>query len=228
MSTPAPITAVVFDCDGLLLETESRWTMAEQAVCETHGTPFSMELKHLLHGTALGDAGRLLAEWCGAPAEEGTRFGEELMVAYRRAVDEHGVEPMPGVVDLLAVLDGRVPMAVASNTAEPDTRRVLTRSGLVDLFDAIRCAGDGLEPKPAPDVYLAACAALEVDPARTATFEDSPLGARAAMAAGTRAIGIPSVPGGAPLATPVVVASMADVDPAALLDGSIFPPTGSR
>lgn len=224
MSEPVPVTAVVFDCDGLLLETESRWTMAEQAVCAAHATPFDMELKRRLHGTSLGDAGLLLADWCGAPPADGPDFGAQLMAAYRAAVDEHGVEPMPGVARVLDALAGRVPLAVASNTAEPDTRHVLARSGLpTDVFDAIRCAGAAIAPKPAPDVYLAACAALDREPATSVAFEDSPLGARAATAAGMRVIGVPSVPGST-LTTPLVLASMADLDVDAMLDGRLLPP----
>jgi len=223
VTRPTPTRAVVFDCDGLLLETESRWTLAEQAVCAANDTAFDMELKHRLHGTSLADAGLLLAEWCDAPPSEGPRFGQELIEAYRTAIDEHGVEPMPGVPEILEALHGRVPLAVASNTAEPDTRRVLARSGLGDVFDAIRCAGDGIAAKPAPDVYLAACAAVGAEPATAAAFEDSPLGSRAAMAAGMRVIGIPSVPG-SELDTPILLPSMAAVDVRALLDGDLFVP----
>jgi HAD superfamily hydrolase (TIGR01509 family) len=190
------VRAVVFDCDGLLLETESRWTLAEMAVCEQWDVPFSMELKRRLLGTSLDRAGELLAEWVGEPPEQAASLlAEQLITAYRAAVDEYGVDPMPGAAELVVALADRVPIAVASNTREIDTRRVLTRSGLPDLFTAIVCAGDGIAPKPAPDVYLAACAALRAEPSATIALEDSPTGVAAARAAGMHVIGVPSTPG---------------------------------
>jgi len=215
MST-LPAQAVVFDCDGLLLATESRWTLAEQAVCDAWGVAFSMDLKRLLLGTSLDRAGELLAGWVGAGDGHGPLLGQELIEAYRAAVDEHGVEPMPGAVSLVTALAGRVPLAVASNTREADTRRVLGRSSLPDVFDAVVCAGDGIPPKPHPDLYLAACAALGSEPRRTVAFEDSPVGAAAARAAGTIVYGVPSTDG-APFDADVTVVSLLHVDPAALI-----------
>ena len=226
MNAPAPVSGIVFDCDGLLLETESRWTIAEEIVCADNDAEFSMDLKRMMLGSSVPRAGVILAEWCGRPVEEGPRFADELLVAFRRAVDEHGVDPLPGVPALLSALAGRVPMAVASNNTEPETRRTLSRSTLPDVFDAFRCAGGELAAKPEPDMYLAACAALGVEPGEAVAFEDSVPGAAAAMRAGMRVIGIPSTPG-VVLTTPVVLTSMEEVDVDALLSGHLIGrPTG--
>ena len=206
----------MFDCDGTLLETESRWTLAEQAVCAAWGVAFSMELKYRLLGTHLALSGELLADWVGAPRSQAPRLADQLIQAYRGAVDEHGVEAMPGAVELVSALAEHVPVAVASNTNILDTRRVLERSPMPDVFRAVVCAGDGLAPKPAPDVYVAACAALGVDPAAAAAFEDSPVGVAAAMAGGLRVYAVPSAPG-ATLAAHVTVASLLEITPGDLL-----------
>lgn len=170
-----------------------------------------MELKRRLLGAALDRAGELLAEWVGeSPERSGPLLAEQLIAAYRDAVDEHGVDPMPGAGELVVALADRVPVAVASNTREADTRRVLVRSGLPDVFTAIVCAGDGIAPKPAPDLYLAACAALRTDPSAAIAFEDSPTGVAAARAAGMHVIGVPSTPG-VPLDAHRVVTSLADI-----------------
>ena len=209
----------MFDCDGLLVETESRWTLAEQAVCDRWGVPFSIELKRRLLGTSLDRAGELLAEWVGEREERAPALAAALIAAYREAVDERGVEPMPGAENLVAALAGRVPIAVASNTREADTRRVLARSGLSpERFDAIVCAGDGIEPKPSPDVYLAACAALGAPPHVAVALEDSPLGVAAATTAGLWVIGVPSTPRVA-LACDLTVSSLTDLAADALLSG---------
>jgi HAD superfamily hydrolase (TIGR01509 family) len=211
----------VFDCDGLLLETESRWTIAEEVLCDRWGVAFSMELKRRLLGTHLDRSGEILAEWFRKPAEEAPAMADELIGAYRDAIDEHGVEPMPGALELVTGLAGQLPIAVASNTNIDDTRRVLARSALPDeVFAAVVCAGGPITPKPAPDVYLAACAALDCDPSRTVAFEDSPVGAQAAAAAGLVVVGVPSTPG-VVLDAHVVIGSLARVDPARLRHGTI-------
>lgn len=204
-----------------MLETESRWTIAEQTLCAIQGVAFSMDLKRRLLGTHLDRAGATLAEWFGHPPDQGPVQAAALIAAYREAIDAHGVEPMPGALELVNRLTGRLPIAVASNTNVVDTRRVLARSALPDeAFEAVVCAGDGIAPKPAPDVYLAACAALGADPARTIAFEDSPVGARAARAAGMFVVGVPSTPGSEPDAD-LIIASLADIDATGLLDGII-------
>ena len=170
-----------------------------------------MELKRRLLGTSLDRAGELLAEWVGqAPERSGPLLAEQLITAYRDAVDEHGVDPMPGAAELVVALADRVPIAVASNTREIDTRRVLARSGLPPVFTAIVCAGDGIAAKPAPDVYLAACTALGAHPSAAVALEDSPTGVAAARAAGMHVIGVPSTRGD-PLDAHRIVASLTEV-----------------
>lgn len=176
-----------------MLETESRWTIAEQVLCERWGVPFSMELKRRLLGTHISRSGEILADWFGQPADTAASFGEALIVAYREAVDTHGVEPMPGALELVGALSGRLPMAVASNTNIDDTCRVLARSPLPDdAFATVICAGGAIAPKPAPDVFLAACTELGCEPRYALAFEDSPVGSAAATAAGMMVVGVPS------------------------------------
>jgi HAD superfamily hydrolase (TIGR01509 family) len=211
----------VFDCDGTLLETESRWTIAEQVLCERWGVPFSMELKHRLLGTHLSRSGEILADWFGQPSDTAPSFGEALIVAYRAAIDEHGVEPMPGALELVTALAGRLPMAVASNTNIDDTRRVLARSTLPDAtFTAVVCAGGAITPKPAPDVFLAACQALACTPSQAMAFEDSPVGATAATAAGMLVVGVPST-SGSTLSAHITISSLECVDVDRWVDGII-------
>lgn len=200
----------MFDCDGTLLETESRWTLAERAICARWGVPFTMELKMRLLGTHIDRAGEILAEWVGEPVARAPVLADAFLTAYRDVIDGHGVDAMPGAHDLVAALAGRVPLAVASNTNIDDTRRVLARSPLPDdAFDAVVCAGDGVAPKPAPDVYVAACRALGVDPPDAVAFEDSPVGARSATAAGLYVYGVPF--GGAELRAHRLLSSLTEI-----------------
>jgi HAD superfamily hydrolase (TIGR01509 family) len=202
--------AVLFDCDGLLLETESRWTIAETVLLERHGGRYTPEFKKRLLGTARETTQRMLAEELGQPLENAEALGDELEEAFIEAMMLHGTEPMPGVVELLEALDGVVPIAVASNNGEGIVRAALDVVGLSHRFGAVVCAGGPYAGKPAPDVYLAAAAALGADPARSIALEDSVVGATAARAAGCFTLGIPSFPG-SDLPAHALYASLAEV-----------------
>jgi HAD superfamily hydrolase (TIGR01509 family) len=202
--------AVLFDCDGLLLETESRWTIAETVLLERHGGRYTPEFKKRLLGTARETTQRMLAEELGQPLENAEALGDELEEAFIEAMMLHGTEPMPGVVELLEALDGVVPIAVASNNGEGIVRAALDVVGLSHRFGAVVCAGGPYAGKPAPDVYLAAAAALGADPARSIALEDSVVGATAARAAGCFTLGVPSFPG-SDLPAHALYASLAEV-----------------
>jgi HAD superfamily hydrolase (TIGR01509 family) len=207
--------AVVFDCDGTLLETESRWTLAEEAVCARWGVPFEWSLKEQLLGTHVDQAGAILAEWVGEPATRAPVLAEALLECYRDAVEAHGVAPMPGASALVAALAEQVPLAVASNTRLELTRLVLSCSDLPDVFEAILCAGPDLTPKPGPDVYRAACAVLGARSERSVAVEDSPVGAAAARAAGMYIIAVPSA--GTTIVADRVVGSLEEISPSHIL-----------
>jgi beta-phosphoglucomutase-like phosphatase (HAD superfamily) len=90
---------------------------------------------------------------------------------------------------------GRLPIAVASNSPRPFVNAALVSAGLDDLFEHVISVEDAEHPKPAPDLYLAACAVLQADPARSVAFEDSATGVASARAAGMFVVGVPSQPG---------------------------------
>jgi HAD superfamily hydrolase (TIGR01509 family) len=212
--------AVLFDCDGLLLETESRWTIAEKGLLAAHGGTYTEEFKRRLLGTSRETSQALIAEYLGLPFEQGPSLGDELEERFATALAEHGTEPMPGVVALLEALDGTLPIAVASNNGERLVRIGLEIAGISRFFQAVVCASETLTGKPEPDVYLAAAAALGADPARSIALEDSATGATAARAAGCFTIGVPSFPG-SELPAHAIYGSLAEVGPAELgLDGA--------
>jgi HAD superfamily hydrolase (TIGR01509 family) len=186
--------AVAFDNDGLLLDTEQAWTRAEVTLFARHGSAFTMDHKRELIGSARAVAAIKLERLLAAPGH-GPALMDEL---HELVVEEatRGVEPMPGALDLLADLAAaRMPLAVVSNSARDFVELTLRIAGLRDRFAVVLSADDVEHPKPAPDLYLAACAALGTEPARTAGLEDSPTGVAALRAAGLIAVGIPSLPG---------------------------------
>ena len=187
--TPA---AVLFDNDGLTLDTEGAWTRAETALFARYGQTFTPEHKRSLLGTSPVASAAKLEAMLGRP---GPALSAEL---YDLALEEVGlgVDPMPGALALLdALARAGVPVALVSNSRRGFVERGLRASGLDGAFAVIVSSDDVPRPKPAPDAYLAAAAALSADPADCAVLEDSPTGVTAARAAGALTIGIPSLPG---------------------------------
>jgi HAD superfamily hydrolase (TIGR01509 family) len=215
--------SILFDCDGLLLETESRWTIAEEGLLAHHGGQYTRAFKERLLGTSRERSQELIAEYLGRPRADAPALGDELEERFAAALAEHGTEPMPGVLALLEALEGKLPMAVASNNGEKMVRIALELAGISRFFGAVVCASATLAGKPAPDVYLAAAAALGADPSRSIALEDSATGASAARSAGCFTIGVPSF-AGADLPSDVTYASLLDVGLAQLgLDGADAP-----
>ena len=187
--------AVLFDNDGLLLDTESVWTRAEEDLFDRRGLEFTPAHKMELVGTSAEIAGRVLERRLGEPGRAEALIEElnELVVAEL----EHGVEAMVGARELLhALSERRTPIGLVSNSPLAFVRRSLEIVGFEDRFDVVVSAHETAAPKPAPDPYLEACRRLGVEagPAVIA-LEDSPTGVAAARAAGLTVIGIPSLEG---------------------------------
>ncbi|HEX7060077.1 MAG TPA: HAD family phosphatase [Solirubrobacterales bacterium] len=187
--------AVVFDNDGLLLDTESVWTRAEQDLFERRGLEFTAEHKRELVGTSAEIAGRVLERRLAEPgcADELIEELNALVVAEL----EHGVEAMVGARELLHRLKERgTPIGLVSNSPLVFVRRSLEIAGFEDRFDVVLSAHEVAAPKPAPDPYLEACRRLGIEPGLAViALEDSPTGVTAARAAGLTVIGIPSIDG---------------------------------
>ncbi len=190
---PVSPVAVVFDNDGLLLDTEEAWTRAETTLFARRDRTFTIEHKRSLIGSSRDDAAAKLESMLEAP---GT--GQALMDELHDLVMEEArkpVHPRPGALALIELLQaGGVPMAVASNSPRVFLDLVLEGAGLLGDGSpfAATVAGDEVAlPKPAPDIYLAACAALGADPADCVAFEDSAPGVAAARAAGIHVTGVP-------------------------------------
>jgi len=187
--------AVIFDNDGLLLDTESVWTRAEEDLFERRGQRFSGTDKLELVGTSAALAGGILERRLDEPGRALELMEElnELVVVEL----ERGVEAMVGARELLATLADRgTPLALVSNSPMVFVRRSLEIVGLQDGFDVVLSAHEVAAPKPAPDPYLEACRRLGIEPGPAVfALEDSPSGVAAAVAAGLTVIGIPSVEG---------------------------------
>jgi HAD superfamily hydrolase (TIGR01509 family) len=186
--------AIVFDNDGLLLDTEHAWTRAEEEVFARHGSTFTQAHKRELIGSSQTESAVKLERMLELPGR-GTALMDELHHLVMAELDA-GVPPRPGALELVAAVRAAgLPIGLASNSSREFVERALAVSALANgHFDVVVSADDVAAPKPAPDIYLAACAALGAAPERSAALEDSPPGVAAARAAGMYVIAVPYFP----------------------------------
>jgi HAD superfamily hydrolase (TIGR01509 family) len=209
------IHALVFDFDGLILDTELPIYAAWCALFEDHGAyPPTIEEWAAEIGTVGGlDLHGMLVERAARPvdlteADVWRRGHRDLLLAEQQA--------RPGVEDWLADADAAgLGIGIASSSEAEWVLPLLERIGLHARFRYVVNAGGALRPKPAPDVYLEACARLGVDPAHALAIEDSPNGIAAAKAAGLCCVAVPH------LLTETLDLSAADLRLASLAECSL-------
>ncbi len=183
--------AVVFDFDGLVLDTEWCEYAAVAEAFRAHGEELSLDLwRTFIGSTDHPHWADILEEQLGHPVDRAT-----VVPAKLRAARSCGsaLDPLPGVVELIDALGAAsVPLAVASSSPADWVLGHLGERGLVDRFAAV-CTGDEVaRTKPDPALYLMACDRLGVEPARAVAVEDSVNGVRAARAAGMAVVAVPS------------------------------------
>lgn len=179
---------VILDFDGVLVDAAPCWQRAVRAMFARYGHDYSDEHDDFLCGRHPAAAGALLAVTIGRP-EMAVDLGDEAMARGLEEVSK-GVSCMPGAVDLVRCLHGRRALAVASNTPRRVVERALDRAGLLDAFRLVVGSDDVNRPKPAPDVYVAACEALGCGGVSATAIEDSLPGITSARGAGVYVIAV--------------------------------------
>jgi HAD superfamily hydrolase (TIGR01509 family) len=189
---PGAPAAVLFDMDGTLVDTERLWWDAVEQVAAWHGRPLSPADAPAVLGRPSSHTAAHLCRALGPTAPDADALARELDSAFTTLVADE-VVPRPGVLSLLdELVAARIPTAIV--TASP--RRVvdLVRQTLgAERFTTTIAVEDTVRSKPAPDPYLAAAAALGVDPRACVAVEDTPVGVEAAEAAGCAVLVVPSV-----------------------------------
>ena len=186
------IEAVVFDFDGVIIDTETPDFTTWQQEFRAHGVELSRELWSGYIGGGVGafDIYSHLAELTGSDLDR-DEVGPRRRGRYLDAVNANPL--LPGVIDYLSAarrLGLRV--AIASNSSRDWVEGHVAHRGLGGYIEAIRTPDDVGAVKPAPDVYLAALDAVGVPPKRAVAVEDSPTGAAAAVAAGLFCVAVPN------------------------------------
>ena len=193
MALPYRPSAVIFDMDGLLFDTEALWQEALLSAAAKGGHEVADELFSKSIGVPRSQCRALFL----------SHFGEDFLfddfhanwVRHFWLIAENKLALKPGALELLEILDQvpRLPRAIATSSSRTTVERHLTAHSLMDRFDEIICRGDYEKGKSAPDPFLKAAERLGVEPRLCLALEDSHIGVRSAAAAGMMTVMVPDL-----------------------------------
>jgi HAD superfamily hydrolase (TIGR01509 family) len=205
---PGP-QAVLFDMDGLLVDSEPLWFEVETDVMGRLGGTWTEADQQALLGSTLPNSVRYFLERARVPADP-AEVAEWMIGGIVAKVREHGVTIMPGAAELVAEVEvAGLPYALVTSSQRRFVDGVLSRIGL--RFPVLVCANDVTRGKPDPEPYLLAAQRLGADPRRCLVLEDSITGVTAAEAAGCRVVAVPTLRDIEPRPGRLVVRSLHDV-----------------
>jgi len=184
------VEAVVFDLDGVIVDSEQVWDDVRETYTREHGGTYTDRATRDMMGMSSLEWSRYMAEELGVPGTP-----DEINAAVvERMLERYGSAPplIPGAVEAVRRVAAQWPLAIASSS-NPQLIEVVVRvSGLADVFETAVSSQEVPRGKPAPDVYLEAARRLGIDAARCAAVEDSHNGIRSARAAGMRVVAVPN------------------------------------
>ncbi|HYA08075.1 MAG TPA: HAD family phosphatase [Gaiellaceae bacterium] len=184
------IDAVIFDLDGVLLDSEEVWDAVRESYVRERGGRYDAEVQRAMMGMSSREWARYLHESAGVPDDPEAINAEivrRMLAAYRERLPL-----VPGAVEAVRRLAERFPLGLASSSNRPLIDTVLELAGLTPPFRATVSSEEVDRGKPAPDVYLETARRVGVAPERCAAIEDSHAGIRSAHAAGMRVVAIPN------------------------------------
>ncbi|MCP4170796.1 MAG: HAD family phosphatase [Fuerstiella sp.] len=219
-----PIEAVVFDLDGLMLNTEDVFDLAGNELMSRRGMQMTDDIRHRMLGRRPDEAFQALKDLSGI-TDDIADLKQETRDLFAEIAENH-LHVMPGLLSLLAEVERRkIPKAVATSSPRDYMSHLLEKFQLLHRFQVTLAAEDVTEGKPHPEIYLAATGLLDVSPENTMVLEDSETGMRAAAAAGTFVFAVPNrhTRHGDFSRASRVVSSLADASILARLDGRDHP-----
>jgi HAD superfamily hydrolase (TIGR01509 family) len=184
------IDAIVFDLDGVLIQSEEVWDAVRERYVRERGGRYDDEVQRAMMGMSAPEWSKFLGEDAGVPGtpdQINADVVERMLEAYRR-----DLPLLPGAVDIVRRMAAAFPLALASSSNRAIFEEALRLAGIADCFAATVSSEEVARGKPAPDVYLEAARRLGVAADRCAAVEDSHAGIRSAHAAGMRVIAIPN------------------------------------
>ena len=180
--------AIVFDLDGVLVDSEQVWDEVRQRLVADRGRDWPADATAAMLGMSTPE----WAAYLGRIVDDTPEAMARQVIGAMADRYREQVPLLPGAVDAVRALAGRWPLAVATSSPRRLIGVVLAAAGIADRFRVTVSSEEVARGKPAPDVYLAAAERLGVDPARCVAIEDSANGLRAAAAAGMTVVAVPN------------------------------------
>jgi HAD superfamily hydrolase (TIGR01509 family) len=187
MGAPA---AVVFDLDGVLIESEQVWDSAREELVRERGGTWDERATTDMMGMSSTEWSSYMHDRFGVPMSP-AEINDDVVRRVAAKYEER-LPLLPHAIETVRELGARWSLGVASSSNRPIIELVLDRMGVADCFAAVVSSEEVANGKPAPDVYLAAARELEVDQTKCAAVEDSTNGIKSAVAAGMRTIAVPN------------------------------------
>lgn len=191
MNEAARPKAVVFDLDGLMFNTEELYQHVGSEILRRRGKTFGPDLLDAMTGRPPRVSLQIMIDWHGLSATV-PELAAETEEVFATILDTQ-LALMPGLADLLAALEvAGLPKAIATSSGPKFVHNVLSRFRMRERFDFVLTCDDIVEGKPHPEIYLKAAERFGLQAAEVLVLEDSQNGCRAAVAAGTFAVAVPS------------------------------------
>ena len=181
------IKAIIFDMDGVILDSESISDITWKKAAEERGLSVTDEILNACRGSNKNDTIQTLKKYYGSNFDS-EAFLERTSELFHQIEEKDGIPLLPYAKEILQYLKPRSRMALASSTRGPTVERQLRAAGVIDFFET-RTTGEMVEhSKPNPEIYLMACKSIGVEPNECVAIEDSLNGIRSAHAAGLNPI----------------------------------------
>jgi HAD superfamily hydrolase (TIGR01509 family) len=184
------IEAVVFDCDGVLIDSEPVWERVRRKFVADHGGHWPADAQDRMMGMSTAEWSAYISEDFGLRRLSPRQVADMIIEAMTAEYETH-LPLLPGAVDAVRTLSAHWPLAIASSAPKSLIEAVLDASALREAFRAAVSSEEVARGKPAPDVYLEAAKRLGISPTACAAIEDSSNGLRSAAAAGMTVIAVP-------------------------------------
>jgi HAD superfamily hydrolase (TIGR01509 family) len=184
------IAAVIFDLDGVLIDSEGVWDAARRQVASDHGGHWTDDATNAMIGMSSTEWSRYMHDELGVQLQP-EEISEAVVSQLERLYEQH-LPLLPRAQETVRNLARTWPLGLASSANRPIIELVLKLAALEDCFKATVSSEEVAHGKPAPDVYLEAARRLGVDPQSCAAVEDSGNGIRSAKSAGMRVIAVPN------------------------------------
>lgn len=183
--------AIIFDMDGLMVDSEPAARHAWNQVLQTHGYEMTDDVYRQMIGRRTDQASQIVKDNYPLPLINDELITEKTVIFHE--IRAQGIPAMPGLMALQAAIKERgIPWAVATSSPRDHAEIILAQLGLTADCHAIAAGNEATHGKPAPDIYLLAAERLGIDPAVCLALEDSEPGCTAARASGMTVIAIPN------------------------------------